>query len=326
VQRPVVYVLMLVAAVGSWLFLDDLRPPNPTQSPLPGSNSPYPAGPSDLRVRSDVIRIASFNIQTFGQSKIRQDSVMRLIAEIIGRFDIVAIQEIRSKQQNVMPRLLEYLNQGAERYDFVIGLRKGRSANYQEQFAFVYDQTRVEVDRYQLYSIEDPRDDLHREPYVAWFRAKSADPNEAFTFTLVNVHIDPDEQEYENTLIDEIFRAVRNDGRGEDDVIMLGDFNASVGRLQELVQMPELNWVLDEQQKTNVAGTHQYDNICFSPMYTDEYTGRGGVSDFVREYNLLVKDGLKISDHLPVWAEFSIYEGGSHGRTARISGPSQPDR
>ena len=182
--------------------------------------------------------------------------------------------------------------------------------------AFVFDRDRVEVDRYQLYTIEDPQDDLHREPLVAWFRTRWPDPREAFTFSLVTVHNDPDDQKYENILMDDVFRAVRNDGRAEDDVIMLGGFNAPVGSLKKMVQMPELTWVLFDE-KTNVVGTEQYDNICFSSMYTDEFTGRGGVVDFLRDFNLSVKDALRVSDHLPIWAEFSVYEGGVRGRTAR---------
>jgi len=316
VQRPIVYLLMLVAAAGSWLFFDDFKLPLPSQSPSPSIAGPsLPAPPASPRGEG-VIRIASFNIQAFGQSKTSQPELMELIADIISRFDIVAIQETRSKQQNVLPRLIDYLNRHGRQYDFVIGPRLGRSENYKEQFAYVFDQSRIEVDRNQLYTIEDPRDDLHREPLVAWFRTRLPDPQKAFTFSLVNVHNDPDEQQYENTLMDEVFRAVRNDGRGEDDVIMLGDFNASVDPMQRMMQMPELTWVLIDE-KTNVKNTAQYDNVCFSSMYTDEFTGRRGVIDFMRDYNLSLKDALRVSDHFPVWAEFSVYEGGAHGRPAR---------
>ena len=46
--------------------------------------------------------------------------------------------------------------------------------------------------------------------------------------------------------------------------------------------------------------------------------GRTGVFDFMREYNLTIDEALKVSDHLPIWAEFSIYEGGEVGRVATL--------
>jgi hypothetical protein len=41
-----------------------------------------------------------------------------------------------------------------------------------------------------------------------------------------------------------------------------------------------------------------------------EFTGRAGVFDFGREYGLTDQQALLISDHFPVWAEFSVFEGG----------------
>ena len=42
--------------------------------------------------------------------------------------------------------------------------------------------------------------------------------------------------------------------------------------------------------------------------------------DFLREYNLTSDQALEVSDHMPVWAEFSVYEGGQPGRIATVPG------
>jgi hypothetical protein len=73
---------------------------------------------------------------------------------------------------------------------------------------------------------------------------------------------------------------------------------------------------------TNVRGTKLYDNIVYHSLATGEFTGRAGVFDFLREFNLNQDEALEISDHLPVWAEFSVYEGGQPGRVA--ARPGQP--
>ena len=59
-----------------------------------------------------------------------------------------------------------------------------------------------------------------------------------------------------------------------------------------------------------------YDNLLFNRQATVEFTGRAGVLDVPRELNLPMSQALDLSDHLPIWAEFSVYEGGQPGRMA----------
>jgi deoxyribonuclease-1-like protein len=131
----------------------------------------------------------------------------------------------------------------------------------------------------------------------------------------VNIHTDPDEVPQELGVLDDVFMAVRNDGRNEDDIILLGDLNADDRHLGELGQISGIMAVI-AGMPTNTRGTAQYDNILFTEQATREFTGRGGVFDFMREYNLSMEQAVQVSDHLPVWAEFSIYEGGQTGRFA----------
>jgi hypothetical protein len=83
----------------------------------------------------------------------------------------------------------------------------------------------------------------------------------------------------------------------------------------QLGQVSGMTWVISGTP-TNVRGTSQYDNIVFHGGVTTEFTGRGGVYDFLRQYNMSMEQALEVSDHMPVWAEFSAYEGGQPGRIA----------
>ena len=56
--------------------------------------------------------------------------------------------------------------------------------------------------------------------------------------------------------------------------------------------------------------------MLFLETTTPEFTGRGGVFDFLREFNLSLEQAEQVSDHLPLWAEFSVYEGGRTGPVA----------
>ena len=315
--------LLLTAAAiagGSWFFLQKYEIKGlqdlsvvPRDGSGAGAGYDHGAPLPAVERKAGTIRIASFNIQVFGQSKMSKPRVRSLLAEIIRRFDIVAIQEIRSKQE-FLPQFVDIINSGGRHYDYVIGKRLGRS-NSKEQYAFIFDTASIQIDRSNLYTVADPDDRLHREPLVGWFRVRGPPPDRAFTFSLVNIHTDPDETDTELDALADVFRAVRDDGRGEDDVILLGDLNVDESHLGLLGQLPQIHWAISGVA-TNTRGTKLYDNIVFSRAATTEYTGRWGVFDIIREFNLTVDEALEVSDHLPIWAEFELQEGGQAGRIA----------
>jgi deoxyribonuclease-1-like protein len=273
------------------------------------------SGPIPAR-QTDTIRVATWNIQTFGEAKLQDPLAMNVIVEVLRNFDVVAIQELRAHSQDVVPQLVALLNAGGQHhYDYVLGPRLGRSSS-KEQYVYVFDLASIEVDPYQHYTVNDPDDLLHREPLVSWFRARGASPEQAFTFSLVNVHTDPDEVDRELDVLDDVFFVVRDDSRREDDVILLGDFNVNDKNLRQLGQIEGLTWIVTGNTPTNTRGNAQYDNIFFHRTATTEFTGRGGVLDFMREFNLTVDQAVQVSDHLPVWAEFSVHEGGRAGPVA----------
>ena len=323
--RPSLVLLIILAAVGSWFFFNEVSQNGQTASPWPGGETGLTArsglapGPALIASRrpAGVIRVASFNLDHFNREKANREDVVAVIAQIIRNFDIVAVQEVTSQEQYVVPGLVDAVNGPTQDYDFVLGPQVGRFES-KEQFAYIYDRRRVDIDRYELYSIKDPDDLLHSEPFVAWFRARGVPTDEAFTFSLVNMHTDPTsgETERENSLLRSIFESVRNDRRGEDDVILLGDFQVATHVLKETAQLPSAVFVVSESP-TDPAHLVQRDNIIFDALATVEFTGRSGVVDFLRKLNLTVDQAREISDHLPVWAEFSVYEGGDARRVAR---------
>jgi len=261
----------------------------------------------------DTIKIASFNIQVFGTSKLGKPKVMDVLAQVVRRFDVVAVQEVRAKDQTVVPRFLAMINAEGDRYDFVIGPRLGRTSS-KEQYVFLFDTRRIEVDQGSVYTVEDPADLLHREPLVARFRVRGPPQERPFTFSLVNIHTDPDETKTELNALDDAFLTVQRNG-DEDDVILLGDLNVDERHLGELGRLPGIAYAVSGVM-TNTRGTKSYDNIVFDRQATAEYAGRWGVLDLMTEYGLTREEALKVSDHLPVWAEFSVREAGAVGPVA----------
>ncbi|MDA7979819.1 MAG: endonuclease/exonuclease/phosphatase family protein [Pirellulales bacterium] len=254
----------------------------------------------------ETIRIASFNIQVFGVSKMNKPEVVDILAQVVRRFDIVAIQEVRAADQTVVPRFVDAVNATGRHYAHVLGPRLGRTSS-KEQYAYIFDTQRVELTPGSVYTPADRTDLLHREPLVARFQTRVPAGQEGFSCTLINVHTDPDETDQELDALDDVYLSVRNDAPLEDDVILLGDLNVNERKLGQLGQISGITYVVSGVP-TNTRGKSTYDNLVFDRASTTEFTGAWGVLDLMGEYSLTLQQALKVSDHLPVWAEFSAHE------------------
>lgn len=276
--------------------------------PSAGGSGRQAQGPGASAARQgETIRVASFNIQVFGVSKIEKPHAMEPIVEIVRRFDVVAIQELRAADQTVVPQFVDMLNADGSQYAYIVGPRLGRTSS-KEQYVYVYDTTRIELAPQSVYTVPDPNDLLHREPLVATFRVRGPAASQAFTFSLVNIHTDPDETDTELDALADVFESVQRNGSGEDDVILLGDLNVDEYHLGRLGQLPNIAHAI-AGVPTNTRGNKSYDNIVFNRAATTEYLGQSGVLNFMAEFNLSLDQALDISDHFPVWATFSAYEG-----------------
>ena len=284
---------------------------------------------------TNVIRIASFKLNPRITSA-RDDFSLELLADICRRYDAIAFQEISGADNTWLARLTDRMNtmgaqgttagpqsptlsgKGVKRTDYFYVSDSDRNGGKQTQSAIVFNRSTLELDQSQWYTVSDPDNLLSREPIVAWFRARGPAPDRALTFTLVNLEIDAAHREQELANLGKLFRAIRNDGRGEDDVIIVGDFHADDRGLQPVRKRAGLTWVVSNRP-TDTKHQSQFDNLVFSEAATVEFTGRGGVFDFLRHYNLGLDQALQISEHVPVWAEFSIFEG-SAPKTPQVEG------
>ncbi len=254
------------------------------------------------------IRIATWALDGFGPTKLSSSDSRRTMCRVIRQFDIVAIQQVSAIESDLVTRLVDAVNEGDPRYDFVLSKPTG-PADRPEHLAFVFDTSRVEVDRTQTYSLTDPTDSITFDPLVAWFRAAEPSPDAAWTFSLVNVRVELPKAAAEVQLLPSMLTAVRRDGRGEDDVIMLGLFQADDSYLRSVLSASGHESVL-RSGMTDVAGRHQTANVIIHYANSTEYVGRAGAFDFLRVFNLSLAEAEAASTQLPVFAEFSPVEGG----------------
>ncbi len=273
-------------------------------------------GPGPQPKPWDAILIASFNIQVFGESKMAKPQVVEILARVVRRFDIVCIQEVRAKSDEIVPAFVRAVNADGSRYRHFVGPREGRTSS-KEQYAFVYDSDRIELDPSSPGVIPDPSDRLHRPPLCARFRTRITPAEMAFTFCLVATHTDPDEVPQELEALTDVFLAVQRARPEEDDVIMLGDLNAGPPQFTAFRRIPGVGWAI-AGTTTNTRRTKTYDNLVFTWPATAEYRGVSGVLDLQATFGLPLEAALEVSDHCPVWAAFHPCE------VAAPSGPAVP--
>ena len=250
----------------------------------------------------DGVLIASFNIQVFGESKMAKAHVVEVLARVVRNFDIVAIQEVRAKSDSIIPDFVRAVNADGSRYHYVIGPRQGRTVS-KEQYTFVYDTDRIEVDPSSVGIVPDPGGKLHRPPMHARFRTRIKPAEMAFTFWLVDIHTDPDEVPQELDALAGVFQAMQAARPDEDDVILLGDLNAGPPQFKSFQRIPGVAWAVSGVT-TNTRRTKTYDNLVFTRPATSEYLGGWGVLDLQSTFGLSLDQALEVSDHNPVWGAF----------------------
>lgn len=334
-QRLLSLATMIALGGGVWMFLsggglDQLavdgsnpvagQPAAPAAAPTAANwpqattaNMPVTIGAGAPQLNDGpTITIASFNIRDFGDKKLNDPNVARTLVAIVSKFDVIAIQEISTKNEQHMAMFVRMINATGRKYDCVVGPRIGNTAQ-KEQYAFVYNTERIMIDPSSVYTVGDPDNLLHREPYVASFSTTIQPSNNAFTFTLINTHTDPSSPALKQELeaLAEVYRVVRRAGGNEDDVIMLGDFNASDQEMARtrLGSIPDLKPLIGGASVfTNTRQNQLYDNLLIHAPSTSEYMGRSGVFNYAQQANMTLDQAESVSDHFPVWAEFSAYE------------------
>ncbi len=271
-------------------------------------------GYTDVSLRSGStgnrgLRIATFNLDQIDIQRLGRPHFLNRMAEIFEQFDLIAVQGIKTNQPQLLPTLLDEIRKSGKEYGFAISQHRPRG-NQQLELAYVYNKQYLETTRQSVFSLDDPDNLFRRDPLIGSFRVRGPDPKTAFTFTLVNIHVDEENAKDEVDLLEQVYRIVRTNSAGEDDIILLGDFYGGDRELRRLSRKSNLEWVISNQP-TSTNGEFQQENIIFYRPATVEVTGRSGIYDFLKEQNLSMDEALELSGHLPVWAEFAPIEGGS---------------
>ncbi len=295
------------------------------------------------KTASDTLLLATWNIREFGNN--RNTESLHYIAEIISRFDLVAIQEVSSDLKG-LEKVMSLLNLN---WDYLVTDSTDGSAGGGERMAFIYDKSKISFKKMAGEIVLPTEKRIHKDyqyartPFCVAFQANW------FKFNLVTVHI------YYGTSsgvdprrlaeIDSIAGFMAKRAKKEDaSYILLGDFNI-VHCEDETMKALEKNGFLVpagiKEHPSDLGGTKHYDQIAFNlklgPNMTifSEHEQKSGAFDFTksvytlndlevyRKYfspknteNKTEKEiaqyyrskwrTFQMSDHLPLWVELKI--------------------
>ena len=259
--------------------------------------------------RSEVARIATFNIKVFGKTKMGKPEVVTQLVDTVLQYDLVAIQEIKDIDETVPYDFLAELNNASGNFwNMSLSVRSGTQADdqsSQEQYAYYYNHTVFrEIGEGELYN-DSANDYFQREPYRAQFELLNASGNSSgFDFTLFTIHTKPASALAEIDALHEVIQSYQENDSTETDVILLGDLNAdcSYATAQELwespLRQPQYNWLVNDIADTTVSSTDcAYDRIITLDDLNGRLVGSWGIDTSITN--------TSVSDHYPVW--FDLY-------------------
>ncbi len=297
------------------------------------------------RTVSDTLLLATWNIREFGMGN-RIEESFYYIAEILSRFDLVAVQEV-SEDLRALEKVVSILGR---HWDYIVTDSTEGPAGGNERMAFLYDTKKISFknlageivlpDK----SLVDGRLQYARTPFCVAFQAGW------FVFNLTTVHIfygKEKGEEYQRRVneIDSITAFLTKRAQQENiNYILLGDFNILDTTDQTMQALEKNKFVVPEaikQKPSDVGGTKHYDQIAFNlkegehmyifsekdqkagtfnffdfiytpydlPVYRtffDPKNTEGKTEEQIKSYYLSKWRTFQISDHLPLWVELKI--------------------
>ncbi len=276
------------------------------------------------------LRIATWNIANFGE-QLRQLPHLKIIAEIISWFDLIAIQETKENFQH----LKQVAELAGKTYHLIFSDEGGNN----ERISFIYNSDKVKVleevaelavspseyKRIKLKGIDGHFEGFDRNPYMVSFQVNQ------FAFSLLGVHLyfgdDSKKASIDRRCLEAYCIARWADSRSKSkfayttNVLALGDFNLPKldandkvysALLAKGLQLPEHS----SKIYSNLNDDKAYDQIAFLPGLKKQVIS-SGIFPFD---NIVFADIFKtktpeefrsyvryfISDHRPMWMELAV--------------------
>ncbi|XP_010072894.1 PREDICTED: deoxyribonuclease gamma [Pterocles gutturalis] len=231
------------------------------------------------------LKICSFNVRSFGETKMGRPEVVDAVAKIISLCDIMLLMEIKESKNQTCPLLVEKLAR----------------------------QQLVSVKQTYQYPDTQPGDTdvFSREPFIVWFRSPKTAVKE---FVMVPLHTTPETAVREIDELYDVYLDIKQRWKTEN-FIFMGDFNAGCSYVPQkqwknirLRTHSEFVWLIDDKNDTTVKNSTScpYDRIVVSGQKLIQAIVPNSVTvfDFQKAFQMTEEQALGVSDHFPV--EFEL--------------------
>lgn len=246
-------------------------------------------------------KLLSWNLQNFGKSK--SDQEIYFIANTVKDYDIIAIQEVVAGNggAQAVARLAEALNQKGTKWDYRISEPTSSSAYKTERYAFLWKTNTIKLkgkpwleQRYHL--------EIDREPYFATFEIKGKNITIA-SFHAITKSKQPETEIKYFKLLPQAYPNLN--------LLFAGDFNCPQSHsVFNPIKKMEYSPILINQKtslktkcKEKNCLASEFDNIFYKSNSLKFI--KSGVILFHEKF-ISLQEARKISDHIPIWFEFSL--------------------
>jgi endonuclease/exonuclease/phosphatase family metal-dependent hydrolase len=250
-----------------------------------------------------TIKIAAFNANILGKAKMANPAVAQHLVEIITRYEVILIQEIRDIYGDTPQQLLNLVNaQHKGTYALTASKPLGRSSS-KEQYVYYYrEDAGIRVQDAQVYQNTDNL--FERAPYLVKFSQGS------YEFSLIGLHAKPNDAVSELNQLLEVYRFVDEHFPGND-AIILGDLNVDCTYVSDHeyenldLRTEGFTFNIAKHLDTTVGpSVCAYDNI----VSKSDKVKHAGIFNFKSAFGLSQFDAEAVSDHFPVEFELTVSE------------------
>jgi hypothetical protein len=275
---------------------------------------------------SNTLNISTWNIRHFGKKR-RKKLAIYLIAEIIKKFDLIVISELRKDLRDLehVRKILgpswKYLHSD---YGSGVGGNDERTCLLYDENAVIFNGLAAEVDSPRKKNVDGEyvsQIDWYRKPYVASFKAKS------FKFSILVAQIAWQNQSSSRMkaltiLSDWIDKRHKDRSSANEDIFLIGNYNIPNTDSDLFKAITSKGIKIPTAHLCNVFGSNlsngkRYDQILHYPSNIESFTDIAGVLDFDRGGECLrecfpsnsmtkIEFTYQLSDHLPIWLQVNL--------------------
>jgi endonuclease/exonuclease/phosphatase family metal-dependent hydrolase len=246
-------------------------------------------------------KLLSWNLENFGKSK--SDQEIAFIANTVKDFDIVTIQEVVAGNggAQAVAKLADELNRKGTKWDYCISEPTSSSAYKTERYAFLWKTSTIKL-KGKPWLERNYHLEIDREPYFATFEINGKNITIA-TFHAITKSKQPETeikyfkflpQEYPNL-----------------NLLFAGDFNCpqSHSVFNPIKKMGYQSILVNQKTslrkacKKNQCLASEFDNMFYNKLKVTVKNAEAIL--FFKDF-ISLKEAKKISDHIPIWVEFSL--------------------